>query len=165
MNKDILIKNRKGQAAIEFLVTYGWAIMAAMMVIGALTYFGITNPATSLPDKCVFSNAFACKDFRITNTTVQLKLINTAGQTIYGTGPTNVINASLTDSTTSTCTISSAPQYLDPEAELNIQCNNPPGYPFNANEKAKVKLTIQYAKNPSGYTQISLGEVYSTVQN
>ena len=31
--------NKKGQAAMEFLVTYGWAIMAAMIVISALTYY------------------------------------------------------------------------------------------------------------------------------
>lgn len=32
--------NKKGQAAMEFLMTYGWAILAAVVVIGALgTYF------------------------------------------------------------------------------------------------------------------------------
>ena len=32
--------NKKGQAALEFLMTYGWAILAAIIVIGALgTYF------------------------------------------------------------------------------------------------------------------------------
>jgi hypothetical protein len=175
MNNKMLVKDKKtnnnirGQAAIEFLVTYGWAIMAAMLVIGALTYFGITNPATSLPDKCIFSNAFECKDFKIngtsTGTTVQLQLINTAGQTLYGTGASNTINASMTDKTSnSECTVAGTIKYLEPEETLNITCINPPDYPFNTGEKAKTKITITYAKNPSGYTQISLGEVYSTVQ-
>lgn len=32
--------NKKGQAAMEFLMTYGWAILAAVIVIGALgSYF------------------------------------------------------------------------------------------------------------------------------
>lgn len=30
---------RKGQAAIEFMTTYGWALMAVMLAIGALSYF------------------------------------------------------------------------------------------------------------------------------
>ena len=28
--------NKKGQAAMEFLMTYGWAILAAIIVIGVL---------------------------------------------------------------------------------------------------------------------------------
>lgn len=32
--------NKKGQAALEFLMTYGWAILSAIIIIGALgTYF------------------------------------------------------------------------------------------------------------------------------
>jgi len=29
----------KGQAAMEFLMTYGWAILAAIIVIGILGYY------------------------------------------------------------------------------------------------------------------------------
>jgi uncharacterized protein (UPF0333 family) len=165
MNKNILIKKRRGQAALEFLVTYGWAIMAAMLVIGALTYFGLSNPAKSLPDTCTFSNAFVCKDFLINSTTARITVMNSAGQTIYGTGIDGSINASYTDNSIVQCDVTSFPvASLEPEAELYITCNNPPGYPFDVNEKAKVKVTITYAKSPSGYSQVSLGEVYSTVQ-
>ena len=166
MNNNTLIKKRRGQAAIEFLVTYGWAIMAAMLVIGALTYFGITNPATSLPDKCIFANAFECKDFMITPSEVQLKLTNVAGQTVYGLGSIaspEPIAANLTDNN-AVCTITGSPTFLEPEDEMEVVCNNPPGSPFNTGEKAKIKVTIIYRKTPSGYNQVSLGEVYSTVQ-
>jgi hypothetical protein len=162
MIKIMMKSQRRGQAAIEFLVTYGWAIMAAMIVIGALTYFGITNPTTSLPDKCIFSNSFECKDFQITNDTLRLKVINTAGETIYG-DPSKNITANMTD-TDAGCTVVGAPSYLDPEAEMEIVCLNPPGSPFNTREKAKVRLTINYQKTPTGYNQVSLGEIYSTVQ-
>ena len=38
---------KKGQAAMEFLMTYGWAILAAIVVIGALgTYFYFKTGAT-----------------------------------------------------------------------------------------------------------------------
>ena len=163
--------DNKGQAAIEFLVTYGWAIMAAMVVIGALTYFGMTNPSTSLPDKCIFSNAFACKDYQLTtsadgtSSTLNLKMINTYGQTIYGD-----FSAECTDDT-ATCQckvndVASFSGYLDPDDVINITCTNPPDYPFDVKEKAKVKVTLSYYKNPTGgFKQVSLGEVYTTVQN
>lgn len=41
--------NKKGQAAMEFLMTYGWAILAAVVVIGVLAYFGVFNPGTYTP--------------------------------------------------------------------------------------------------------------------
>lgn len=38
------MKSKKSQAAMEFLMTYGWAILVALIVISALAYFGVLNP-------------------------------------------------------------------------------------------------------------------------
>ena len=46
--------NRKGQAAMEFLMTYGWAIIIVLAAIGALAYFGVLSPQKLLPDRTVF---------------------------------------------------------------------------------------------------------------
>lgn len=35
---------KKGQMALEFLMTYGWAILSAIIVIGVLAYFGVFSP-------------------------------------------------------------------------------------------------------------------------
>ena len=40
---------KRGQAAMEFLMTYGWAILAAIIVIGVLAYFGVLSPDKFLP--------------------------------------------------------------------------------------------------------------------
>jgi hypothetical protein len=45
----------KGQAAMEFLMTYGWAILAALVAIGALAYFGVFNHQGILPERTLFS--------------------------------------------------------------------------------------------------------------
>jgi hypothetical protein len=34
------MKNKKGQETMEFLMTYGWAILIVLIAIGALIYFG-----------------------------------------------------------------------------------------------------------------------------
>jgi len=36
--------SKKGQAAMEFLMTYGWAILIAIIAIAALIAFGVFNP-------------------------------------------------------------------------------------------------------------------------
>jgi len=59
------MKNRRGQAALEFLMTYGWAILVVLIVIGALAYFGILNPSILLPEKCTLQMGLYCNDHRI----------------------------------------------------------------------------------------------------
>ncbi len=57
--------NRKGQAAMEFLMTYGWAILVVLIAIGALAYFGVLNPAQFLPESCTLGPGLSCDDFKI----------------------------------------------------------------------------------------------------
>lgn len=35
------MKNKSGQAVMEFLMTYGWAILVVLMAVGILTYLGL----------------------------------------------------------------------------------------------------------------------------
>ncbi|MFT4261331.1 MAG: hypothetical protein ACMXX9_02780 [Candidatus Woesearchaeota archaeon] len=40
---------KKSQTSIEFLFTYGWAILAISVSIGALAYFNISSPENIVP--------------------------------------------------------------------------------------------------------------------
>ncbi len=46
---------RKGQAAMEFLMTYGWAILVVLAAIAALAYFGVLSPGNLLPERTTFT--------------------------------------------------------------------------------------------------------------
>jgi hypothetical protein len=76
---------RRGQAALEFITTYGWALLVIMVMIGAIAYFGILNPSKFLPERCVTTPDFGCVDFRIDSSTqvVSLHLKQGVGKTIY----------------------------------------------------------------------------------
>ena len=41
-----MMKSKKSQVAMEFLMTYGWAILVAIIAIGVLAYFGVFSPST-----------------------------------------------------------------------------------------------------------------------
>jgi hypothetical protein len=56
------IMRRKGQAAMEFLMTYGWAILVVIAAIAALAYFGVLDPARILPERCQFPAGMDCID-------------------------------------------------------------------------------------------------------
>ena len=49
---------KKGQAAMEFLMTYGWAILAAIIAIGVLAYFGVFNPGTFISNSITVNAPF-----------------------------------------------------------------------------------------------------------
>ena len=51
---------KKGQAALEFLMTYGWAILVVLAAIAALAYFGVLNPSKFTPDTCIASSGTGC---------------------------------------------------------------------------------------------------------
>lgn len=54
---------KRGQSAFEFLTTYGWMILAAMVCIGALFQFGIINPKAWKSDNCWFDAGITCLEY------------------------------------------------------------------------------------------------------
>ena len=74
--------NKKAQAAMEFLMTYGWAILVVIAAIAALAYFGVLDPARLLPERCQSSAGMDCVDkAAVTTTEVTLALRNNIGFT------------------------------------------------------------------------------------
>ena len=77
------MKNFRGQAALEFMMTYGWAILVVLAAIGALSYFGILNPSKFTPDTCLASSGFACPGKPIFNASgVAFTIVNGLGYPI-----------------------------------------------------------------------------------
>lgn len=74
---------KKGQSAMEFLITYGWAFLLALIMIGALSYFDILRPRDLLPSRCFFIQA-NCEDYKISyeEDEIRLKLYNNLGRTV-----------------------------------------------------------------------------------
>lgn len=56
----------KGQAAIEFLMTYGWAILALLLVLAVLISSGLLSPNYLVSEECAFGNTLKC-DFALYN--------------------------------------------------------------------------------------------------
>ncbi len=54
---------KKAQAAMEFLMTYGWALLVVLVAIGALAFFGVLNPGQFLPDQCTMFSGLSCTTY------------------------------------------------------------------------------------------------------
>jgi len=146
-------ENRKAQAAMEFLMQYGWAILAFLLVFGALFYFGIFNTAALLPDKCLLPDA-RCLDHSITGNTVRIVLANDREQQMSVTGFT----ATSPDGLVSCNSTGGAVIPPGGKATLNTTCSG------LAPQGARQRLNLDVAyQNPGGMTHKAVGELYSTV--
>ncbi len=97
------IFNRKAQAATEFIMTYGWAILVVLAAIGALAYFGVLSPDKFLPERCTFPSGIDCIDKAVITASsgdVQLALKNNIGYSMNVTGVITV---------TDDCTLNATP--------------------------------------------------------
>jgi hypothetical protein len=74
-----VFRNKRAQAAMEFLMTYGWAILVVLAAIAALAYFGVLSPDRFLPEKCTLPSGVACLDFTGSASSVVLVIQNSAG--------------------------------------------------------------------------------------
>ncbi len=105
---------KRGQSALEYLVTYGWAILAIVIIAGVLWYFGIFNPSKFAGDKqCGGFSAFVCQDFKISSAgALTIVLNNKVGGSITsvnmsGGGVTSCSPTTLAANQNTTCTFTS----------------------------------------------------------
>jgi hypothetical protein len=86
----------RGQSAIEYLMTYGWAILIILIVAGVLAWYGFFNPAASLPaTKTGFSQLDVVSPWDLSSANLlRFELENRVGQTI------NVTDISVDEGTT-----------------------------------------------------------------
>ncbi|MCB9358776.1 hypothetical protein H6503_02500 [Candidatus Woesearchaeota archaeon] len=75
--------NKKGQAAMEFLMTYGWALLIVLIAIAALAFFGLLNPKTFLPKKADLGPEFQITTVSAGANGITLMVTNGIGQTAY----------------------------------------------------------------------------------
>ena len=67
---------------MEFLMTYGWAILVVLAAIGALAYFGVLKPQQFMPDQCILVPGVACLDFKVSSDEISIIIANSLGRDI-----------------------------------------------------------------------------------
>ncbi len=105
----------KAQSSIEFLTTYGWAIIIIVVVL-AFIVFLLSSLSSAVPNTCIFSSGFSCSDFLIesnaTSTSVLLFLSNTAKY------PIKSATVSANISTLGTVVAHCSPDYVLPGGDM-----------------------------------------------
>lgn len=143
------MNNKKGQAALEFLMTYGWAILAAIIVIGSLgSYFYFNQGGSS----SVFVNApFYGVAASATENTVNLEIANKGGETLSSV-TVNITGSGCTQDTSSFDGSSSSPQII------TLTCTG-----ANAGSTFSGDIVVTYLRPDSSLPLTSTGSVSTPV--
>ncbi len=173
-NKMVTIRIKRAQAGLEFLTTYAWAFVVILIIIGALAYFGVTNPSRILPDRCAIGSEFSCQNYILddTNNKVFILLKNNLGEVVNITS--FAINTEDGRIPLGACSndnplyhTASVNNYWRPGTvvTLNATCDLTT-IGFVPGQKEKVTFTFNYYDLKSGpaYSKQISGEVFSTVR-
>ena len=74
----------KAQSAMEYLMTYGWAILIIAVVLAALFEFGVFNGSNLSPQACIAESGFICKNPVYTANGITFTFGQTTGRDYYG---------------------------------------------------------------------------------
>jgi uncharacterized protein (UPF0333 family) len=152
---------KKGQAALEFLTTYGWAFMVILVMIGALAYFGVLNPQNIVPDQCSVTSGFSCDNYIVDVTTgvIRVQLINNMAEQL------TISNFNVTKSGNDMCIVVTDPTgaILD-GSSFEVSCTTSAALiEKNTGGKVKLGFTFDYATDPA-YPHLASGTVTATVR-
>jgi hypothetical protein len=157
---------RRGQAALEFITTYGWAMLVIIVMIGAIAYFGVLKPDTLIPGQCVVEHDFSCQDWQIRGDTVNAVLKQGIGKTIYLDSVQCTYDSVPSVTVSGTVTGKALPGAAwSPRESVEIACVFSGGeLAALKDSKAKVAYNLSYRQSTTGFTRIAEGQIIEQVQ-
>ncbi len=148
-------KGRQAQAAMEFLMTHGWAALVILLALGALVYIGGFRPDRFLTDICSLQAGISCNDFTVGSSSISVLLQNNWGNRITITNVEIKQNGVLLCSNTDTLLLQHKEKSL-----LTIDgCAN-----GNSGAKFKAELEVTYSLD-TGVTHLSKGDIIAKVSS
>ena len=117
--------NKKAQAAMEFMHTYGWVILAVIVLGGTMLYYSASSATTFLPLECSFLSGINCLDASVDETLLSIAVVNEFGFAISN------ITANIIGTCNSTANTTEGNPYNNPhvllankQADFVFECQN-----------------------------------------
>lgn len=153
--------SRRGQAALEYLFTYGWAFLAIAITLGALYYFGVFDFAVLQQDECVFPPGAFCADSIINDSDGGPEILFVL-RNVYGT---NLYLQDINATSTETGLIACDPRETDwdEEEELLFNCSIPPET-FVVGDRYDFTIEARFNQQGEVYNHTLLGWIKDAAQ-
>ena len=158
-------RSGKGQSAIEYLTTYGWAILIVAVVL-VMLYVFVVSPQTAVPQNCTFNSGVGCSDFVFASNAVSSKMVMllSNAEPYPLQNPSIIVNVQNGGNVTGTC----SPSYVLPGGA--IICTVPISQSYSQGQlvSGSVYLSGTTCSAPAGCTgapaQVYSGKIATHVQ-
>ena len=144
--------NRSAQAALEFIMTYGWAILVVLVAVGALAYFGVLSPDRFLPSKCTMQPGIACIDHKASSDQLEVVIQNSLG-----------FDVTITDYKAQQCTALTGLSISftnGGQQKATMVCTNSGSTKYNG----QFNVSYTTPQDVGGLTHTNIGQITSKIQ-
>ena len=154
-------RSKQGQAAIEFLTTYGWMLLLVVAVVGAMSYYGFGDAKGAIPSSCYMGQTFDCKAFALFEDggvgfeiiNLEKKPINVTKILIRYPSENQYYKAEFSSSTPSFDVGDSIKVFLNPSSSFSG---------MSGKDKVEVRLIYSYDEHDA-LTKSASGEIISEI--
>ena len=133
-------RGKKAQAAVEFLTTYGWAILILVIIVVAIIGLGVFNPKA--PNKCNSVDPIYCSDVKLTSSGVITLALSASGTSTKSGQETKITEIKLDSPASSPCTSFSPGNVIPTNEQKAISCTFASG--LSKGSRLSGKATITY---------------------
>ena len=152
-------RNKKGQSAMEYLMTYGWAILIVIIVAAVLFSLGLFNPGTYTTTTAVGFSGFnvPAGGFQLTSAGIlTVQIVNGAGATI------DIDSASATIGT-DTVAMAAAINNVAPGQTATLTFDFTAVGPYNTGSAYTSNVQMGYTNDNTGLAFVSSGTLTGSV--
>ncbi len=158
---------KKGQAAMEFLMTYGWAILVVLIAIGVLIFL-VGNPSNLVGDSCRIGSPLNCGTTLVadgTADTITIELTNGLANSIEITAAADIALTATDYADCDAITSPAVPITISAGAKetIIIDCG---AIDLVSGDKVKSPFSVTYTDNanPSLGTLVRTGDIVVSVK-
>lgn len=152
---------QKAQSAMEYLITYSWAIIIIGITLGALYALGLFNPNSFIQSQCIFPADFGClSGFLDSNGVISLNIQQNTPAAINIT--VVACNAAGNPTNMTYVSPSNTPIYLPIGSNITVSADcysNGTIYTSQPGQVFKGYFLINYTDQQSGFQHLFIGKV------
>ena len=149
-----ITRSKKAQVAIEYIHTYGWIFLTALVVGGVLIYYNVSNAKHIVPMECTFLSGINCLDASVDESLLSLSLVNELGFAVSN------ITMSVNGTCNSTANTTDGNPYGNPNVMLAnhqyillFECQN------LTNMRLSETIEMRYVNVETGQQHVKVGKL------
>ena len=154
--------NKKGQTALEYLLTYGWAILIIIIVGAALYALGVFSPGTFTGKRSTGFSQFQMADFKVGTNGADTQLTVVYGNRL---GKTVTIDKIIGTYKNHECNITVGTS-LGPNVQVSkvLNCTSAWGGNLDLKSTYQVAIDFYYTDPDSTLSHIDSGTLFGAVE-